>query len=263
MQAKRDAKRNAKRRRRNRCKRPRRRPRQSAFCWRTHGGQRRGAGRKPAGRRAGVPHRSRGEVLPTTPVHVGLKVAADISNLRHPDLFGPLREAINAGSDRLGMRIIHFSVIEDHLHFIVEAAGREALARGMQGLAVRLARRINKVLGRRGKVFTDRYFSRVLCTPSEVRICLSYVLKNKLRHNRQRGIVHGSRWVDYCSSGERFTGWKGIEVTLPDDALPIGRPRCHLLRKGWKYPRGEFAGGLEADQAPGGRRRRRRDASRT
>ncbi len=249
MQRKRDVK----RRRGDRCKRPR----QSAFCWRTHGGQRRGAGRKTVGRRAGVPHRLRGEVRPTTPVHVGLKVAADISNLRHPDLFGPLREAIYAGSDRFSMRIIHFSVIENHLHFIVEANNVEALARGMQGLAVRLAKRINKVLGRRGKVFTDRYFSRVLCTPSEVRSCLSFVLKNKLRHNRQRGIVHGSRWVDYCSSGERFTGWKGIEVTLPDNTLPIGRPSCHLLRRGWKYPRGEYIGGLEVDRAPGGPRRRR------
>jgi REP-associated tyrosine transposase len=252
--------REAQRRRSSRCKRPGR-PRQSAFYWRTHGGQRRGAGRKPAGRRAGVPHRSRGEVRATTPVHVGLKVAADISNLRHPDLFGPLREAIYAGADRFGMRIIHFSVIEDHLHFIIEAEGVEALARGMQGLGVRLAKRINKVLRRRGKVFVDRYFSRVLSTPSEVRSCLAYVLKNKLRHNKQRGIVHGSRWVDYCSSGERFTGWKGIEVTLPNDALPIGRPRYHLLRRGWKYPRGEHAGELEVDRAPGRSRQKRSGAA--
>ena len=129
---------------------------------------------------------------------------------------------------------IHFSVIEDHLHFIVEAEGVEALTRGMQGLTVRLAKRINKVLGRRGKVFLDRYFSRVLNTPSEVRSCLAYVLKNKLRHNRQRGIVHGSHWVDYCSSGERFTGWKGIEVTLPSDALPIGRLRTVKSSRGPK-----------------------------
>jgi REP element-mobilizing transposase RayT len=261
MHKKRDArKRDAKRRRRSRCKRLKR-PKQTGFCWRTHGGQRRGAGRKPAGRRAGVPHRCRGTIWPTRPVHVGLKVAADVSNLRHPDLFGPLSEAIYAGSERFGMRIIHFSVIEDHLHFIVEAEGVEALARGMQGLAVRLAKRINKVLGRRGKVFVDRYFSRVLSTPSEVRSCLSYVLKNKLRHNKQRGIVHGSRWVDYCSSGERFSGWKGIEVTLPDDALSIGRPSCHLLRRGWKYPRGEYAGELEVDKAPGDSKRRRPGAS--
>ena len=88
------------------------------------------------------------------------------------------------------------------------------------------------------------------------------MLKNKLRHNKQRGIVHGSRWVDYCSSGERFTGWKGIEVTLPDDALPIGRPRCHLLRRGWIYPGGEYVGELEVDRAPGGSRQKRSGAAR-
>lgn len=234
-------------------KRPRSRsPKQVSFSWRTHGGKRRGAGRKPRGRRSGVSHRSRGVVKPTTPVHVGLKVAADISNLRHPTLFGPLRTAIYEGAERFGMRVIHFSVLEDHLHFIVEARDAAALARGMQGLTVRMARRINKVLGRRGKVFVDRYFSRVLCSPSEVRVCLSYVLKNKLRHNKQRGVVHVARWVDYCSSGDRFTGWVGIEVTLPHDGLPIGRPSCHLLRKGWMFKEGRRIGGLDVDQAPGG-----------
>jgi REP-associated tyrosine transposase len=232
----------------------RRPPRQGTFSWRTHGGKRRGAGRKPRSRRSGVPHRSRGVVKPTTPAHVGLKVAADISNLRHPTLFGPLRTAIYEGAERFGMRLIHFSVIEDHLHFIVEARDAAALARGMQGLTVRMAKRINKVLGRKGKVFIDRYFSRVLCSPSEVRVCLSYVLKNRLRHNKQRGVVHGTRWVDYCSSGDRFTGWVGVEVTLPNDERPIGRPRCHLLRKGWMFREGRRIGGLEVDRAPGGER---------
>ena len=204
---KRDAKRDAKRRRRNRCKRPRR-PRQSAFCWRTHGGQRRGAGRKPAGRRAGVPHRSRGEVLPTTPVHVGLKVAADISNLRHPDLFGPLREAIYAGSDRLGMRIIHFSVIEDHLHFIVEAEGVEALARGMQGLAVRLARRINKVLGRRGKVFTIA--TSPGCSARPRRCAFAFLMCSK---------------TNFATTGSEAscTGHGGWTTARPGSASPAGR----------------------------------------
>ena len=98
-----------------------------------------------------MPHRSRGEVLPTTPVHVGLKVAQDLPNLRHPTLFGPLRTAIYEGAERFGMRVIHYSVIKDHLHFIIEADDARALARGMQGLTIRLAKRINKVLGRRGQ----------------------------------------------------------------------------------------------------------------
>lgn len=159
-------------------KKRRRRTVQVSIHWRMHGGRRRGAGRKPRGKRGGVPHRSRGEVLPTTPVHVGLKVAAEIGNLRHPTLFGPLRAAIYEGADSFGMRVIHYSVVKDHLHFIVEAESSAALSRGMQGLTIRMAKRINKVLGRRGKVFIDRYWSHVLRSPSETRAALNYVLKN-------------------------------------------------------------------------------------
>ena len=253
VQCKRSGRPKRKTRRKRRCKRQR--PVQVSIHWRTHGGRRRGAGRKPKGKRAGVPHRSRGDVLPTTPVHVGLKVAAEIGNLRHPTLFGPLRAAIYEGADRFGMRVVHYSVVKDHLHFIVEADGAAALSRGMQGLTIRMAKRINKVLGRRGKVFVDRYWSHVLRSPSETRAALNYVLKNQLRHNRQRGVVHGSRWVDYCSSGDRFTGWEGIEVTLPDDTLPIGRPRSWYLRKGW-MGRGGHKRLLSADEAPGDKRAR-------
>lgn len=32
-------------------------------------------------------------------------------------------------------------------------------ARGMQGLQIRLARRLNKALGRAGSVFADRYYA--------------------------------------------------------------------------------------------------------
>ena len=99
----------------------------------------------------------------------------------------------------------------------------------------------------------------MLRSPSETRSALSYVLKNKLGHNRRRGIVHGERWVDYCSSGDRFTGWAGIEVTLPDDGLPIGRPSCWYLKWGW-MGRGKQKRLLATDEAPGSMRGRTRCA---
>jgi REP element-mobilizing transposase RayT len=48
---------------------------------------------------------------------------------------------------------VHFSVQKDHLHLIVEVANREALSRALRTLAIRIARAINRVLGRKGKVF--------------------------------------------------------------------------------------------------------------
>jgi hypothetical protein len=52
----------------------------------------------------------------------------------------------------------------------------------MQGLGVRLARAINRAMGSRGKVFSDRYHDRILRTPREVRFALRYVLLNARKH---------------------------------------------------------------------------------
>ena len=125
-----------------------------------------------------------------------------------------------------------------HLHLIIEADDALALGRGMQALSIRLARQINRALGRRGTVFVDRYFSRALCTPGETRACINYVLRNQLKHKRQRGKAHNPFDLDVCSSSKRFTGWKEIRIELPDDGSPIGRPRCWLLREGWMGPEG-------------------------
>ncbi|MBL8901071.1 MAG: transposase, partial [Planctomycetes bacterium] len=55
------------------------------------------------------------------------------------------------------MRIIHYSIQKDHLHLLVEADDRTCVARGMNALLSPLARALNKLWGRRGKVFPERY----------------------------------------------------------------------------------------------------------
>ena len=243
---------------RNRSKKPRR-GEQLHFAWRAKcswGGLRAGAGRKPRGEKAGVAHRPRGPVTRHTPVHVTLKVVQGLPNLRHPTVFPVLRTAIFSGADRLGLRVIHFCVLRNHLHLIVEAEGVRPLGRGMQGLSIRVARQLNRACGRRGTVFPDRYDSHVLRTPSETRNALNYLLKNQRRHSAARGQVHGRWWVDYCSSGDRFTGWEGIEVELPEDDLPIGRPRSWLLSRGWMRGcgrQGAREARLAVEQVPGPR----------
>ena len=57
-------------------------------------------------------------------------------------------------------RVVHYSLQGNHAHFIVEAAGREALGRGMKSLGARLARAVNRVFERSGRVLEDRYHLR-------------------------------------------------------------------------------------------------------
>ena len=138
---------------------------------------------------------------------------------------------------RFGMRLVHYSVQSNHLHLIVEAADRRALTRGMQGLAIRLARRINASSGRRGRLFNDRYHARALRTPLEVRRVLVYVLRNDQRHWAQGGLSLPPWDLDPCSSASIFDGFlplPGLAMPPPEEPSVTVAPMCLLLRRGWK-----------------------------
>jgi REP element-mobilizing transposase RayT len=96
-----------------------------------------------------------------------------------------LTSAFWGGADRFGFRLVHFSVQGNHVHLLVEAKDEKALAKGMGGLGVRVARGLNKVMGRAGKVLDDRYHAHVLRTPTEVRRARSYLLQNARKHYGQ------------------------------------------------------------------------------
>jgi hypothetical protein len=65
----------------------------------------------------------------------------------------------------------------------------------VRGLAIRVARAVNRALGRRGRVFADRYHARALTTPRAVRHALVYVLMNPEAPTRR----HRARSVLVCS----------------------------------------------------------------
>src|SRR5262249_53817234 len=182
-----------------------RRRRRPASCARQltifhRGGKRPGAGRKPKGARAGVPHRKRPALAPRFPVLVTARLFERMPSLRKDATLATLRRAFAAASERNGLRLIHFSIQSNHLHLIAEAHGAEALSRGMQGLLVRVARALNRLWGRKGSVFADRYHSRILRTPREVRHALAYVLNNARKH----GCFFAG--IDPFSSGRWFDG---------------------------------------------------------
>jgi hypothetical protein len=85
---------------------PRRRPRQLGLEFRTWGGKRAGAGRKPRGARGGVAHRSRGEWTRPVPLHVTLRMAPHLYNLRSRRSFRVIGAALRLGGDRLDVRVV-------------------------------------------------------------------------------------------------------------------------------------------------------------
>ena len=124
--------------------------RQLELRFRLRGGARTGAGRKPAGVKAGVSHACRPEFKQRHPLHVTMKIRRGLPSLRQRALASLVLSAFRAAKHRLGARLVQYSIQSNHLHLIVEAEGKRALSRAMQGLAVRLARRLNTRIGRHG-----------------------------------------------------------------------------------------------------------------
>src|SRR5262245_60707507 len=113
----------------------------------TWGGKREGAGRKVApGKKAGVSHRPR-DIVSRCPLHVTLRVRRGVPRLRSQAVWEIIRPAFQKGCERFGFRMNQYSVQGNHLHLIVEAEDATALARGMKGLCVRLARGLNRLAG--------------------------------------------------------------------------------------------------------------------
>jgi len=91
-----------------------------------------------------------------------------------------------------------------------------------------LALAVNRTLQRRGRVWADRYHSRALRTPREVRIGIVYVLMNWKKHDPSAGRI------DPCSSAPGFTAWKVPPAVGPPDEFGLATPATWLLRVGWK-----------------------------
>ncbi|HZN41988.1 MAG TPA: hypothetical protein VFD82_24515 [Planctomycetota bacterium] len=218
-------------------------PQQGALPFRQNGGKRPGAGRKPKGERAGVSHAPRALLAARFPAHVTLKVMRGLPRLRSKNEYAALRAAFAAGcrgiaraSDGGSFRLCHYAVLNDHLHLLVEARDRLALARGVQGLAIRIAKALNRLWRRRGTVFADRYHDRILKTPREVRNALCYVLANGKKHAAEGREVHVHAVIDTFTSAPWFDGFRERIIVRGLDKIerPTTDARSWMLTIGWR-----------------------------
>jgi REP element-mobilizing transposase RayT len=187
----------------------------------TWGGRRRGAGRKRRSERPNVPHRPRPKHYAGHPVHVTLRSL--FRPLRSQHVFPSVCLAVKGATkrDEKLFRVVQFSVQWDHVHLVVEARDKRALSSGIASVAIRIARTVNELVGRRGRLWADRWHGRELTSPRQVRNALVYVLAN-FRKTSKAPLRAG---VDAFSSAARFDGWRGVapETTLPRAGPPFHR----------------------------------------
>ena len=215
--------------------------------FKTHGGRRAGAGRKRGTGRRKVGHCRRENVTRHKPVHVTLRVLDAVGRLRRMDAYRAIRQAMLVAHERTDFRIIHVSIQSNHVHLICEADSRKALSGGMSSLKISAARRLNRVLRRKGAIFADRYHSELITCPLQARNTISYVLNNWRKHHEDRG----TGCLDAFSSAVSFRGWMEGWFKCPPDhePLPVKPPTSWLLRTGWK----EKASPISYYEVPGPR----------
>ena len=212
------------------------------------GGWRPGAGRpkKPGA----ISHATRPGFRARFPQHVTLRLGTSSPAIARDWLMAKAIRPAVAASAKAWFRVVEFNVLSNHIHLIVEADDADTLSRGVQGLAIRIARRVNSALKRRGKLFGQRFHARTMKTPREVRNTLRYVLLNRKHHAKTQRFYAG--WLDPYSSAIWFRGWAapirmnaGWNRQLAANAAPTHEPRTWLLRVGWRR-----AGPLSYDDRP-------------
>jgi REP element-mobilizing transposase RayT len=216
------------------------------------GGKRRGAGRKPKRKgRPGSSHKMRPELKARHPVHVVLRAIGAVGSLRRRSTYQAIREATLTTARREDFRIVHVSIQRTHVHLLVEADNKEALASGMQGFQISAAKHLNAAISkhrsgprRRGRVFPDRYHAEIITSPRQARHALAYVLLNWRKHEEDRRQPMAAWKVDWFSTAAMFPWWaeyapyeeepflwRGPETY---DPLVVYQPRTWLLRTGWR-----------------------------
>ncbi len=161
-------------------------------------------------------HKKRPRFDKPAAVLVTLRVVSTVWNLRSQRCFGLIEDCIADARERFGLRVIEFSVLGNHLPLLVEADTDLALSRGVQGLCVRIARALNRLMKRRGSVFDDHYHARLLGSPTQLVVAIGYVLGNHEHH------FGGSRGIDPYSS------------LAIDRARVLVAPQTWLVRAGWR-----------------------------
>lgn len=173
-----------------------------------------------------VAHQTRPALKGKSALHVTLRVRDHVPNLRARRRFNVIKQAFVkfCAPKTVSFRLVHFAVLSNHLHFIIEADSKRALSMGLQKLLHSISRRLNALSVREhggtfstkrgpygtlrgwlGRVFTDRYFAHLLSTPTEMANALRYVWGNAVRH-----YGHGGRQ----DRADPFSSFDAMSATL-------------------------------------------------
>jgi putative transposase len=229
-----------------------------------------------------LPHVARPVHDAAHPVHVTMRRRAIGPSFRSQRVCAAIVGVI-ASARRKGVRVIEYSIQDNHLHLMVEGRSSADLSNQMRTLFSRIAFAVNAVARRSGKLFRDRHHRHELTRPSEVRNALVYILFNDRKHRAQahaQAQAKGRRTVgagkagragraaasggptitaalglDPCSSAWWFQDWAPWdhppkELLRARAEAPTAAPETWLGRIGWRRGTKAKDGRLRFSESP-------------
>ena len=189
---------------------------------------------------AGPSHLARPALAKGTPMHITIKLKGGLPPLRTDACWRVVTGVLSAFHKTGRMRVCQFTIQHDHMHLVCEGPDAATVSKAMCSLKTRLAKRLNALWKRTGKIFADRYHRQDLTSPRQVRNTLRYVFGNTFKHApslRRHVSRSGKTRPDPYSSGAWFDGFREAGI----DQSPEGGvarctepPQSWLLTRGWR-----------------------------
>ncbi len=191
-----------------------RKPRQLKLQIKTWGGKRAGAGRP--NKSGQVNHMKRERLDGKSPAHITIRLTEGLPSLRQNDLFNEFKNSLTLAKKK-GLKVVHYALLGNHIHMIVESYDNKTLSRGMQSFGISFAKAIKRfkkvndlVAGKSNKsemkqpIFNGSYHLRIVRTPTEMKRLLQYVLLNPVKHKQVNA------YLDKFTTACFFNSWEDL-----------------------------------------------------
>ena len=146
------------------------------------------------------------DVSPSRPMHVTKHARADVANLRCQEVLDYFGVLVGEARGR-GLHTVAWVIQDEHLHWFVRPTSRAALADATRYVFARLAKFVNRLFGRSGKVFEERYYSECCRTARHCFQVLGYILKNAITRGHRVPDSGIDRYTHFCEdtiAADRF-----------------------------------------------------------
>ena len=128
-------------------------------------------------KRSGRQIHFRREISTRRPMHITQKLVPGLPSMRTQAVERKVASLV-VGMQQRGVVVFVRCTLSNHIHLVLRAKSRTALADALRYFFGQLARFVNKAWKRKGRVFAERYFSRQARNALQIWNTLAYVLRN-------------------------------------------------------------------------------------